>query len=502
VFARRLDKRPIGFFTLLAACGANLDAEHGNVTGEHPGDPLADYLAFCSSPVLQKHALGLVRPEGASPFLARLIAFRTLFDRWQSHKATAGNEAARKHEREQVFAFVCQDPASPLGWALLATVSDADAKAHSPAEADAWGMLVASPGLAYTARYEQARCLYHAGRIPDAWQHFTKLYEETAQAGALPTIDADFRAALRPPGDADHFADLLRRTADDWVKHDGRLAVLLLAEQCWQLGDPAQSARLRDVALAGITDDAERLRVTLTAMAFLRQNNQVAPADDLLRPILDTLAFAAEPSLWRLGALLAGQRGQPNRAVECLERAVDLEYGHLPEVVNLQAIRTDYGLLLSHYRAVANALATLHLPPPEEFVARVVRVADRWRALDPDVTAVCQQAADVLQTLRSNELAWDYLTTPLAQKPHEAGPWLTLAQSLQQQGDAELADKALAAAFAAEPTNAQTLWDRAQLLRRCGRSAEARALFKQLAEGTWQPRFAWLQGEAKRQLGQ
>ena len=90
----------------------------------------------------------------------------------------------------------------------------------------------------------------------------------------------------------------------------------------------------------------------------------------------------------------------------------------------------------------------------------------------------------------------------MAQKPHEAGPWLTLAQTLQQRGDVELADKALAAAFAAEPTNAQTLWDRAQLLRHCGRSAEARGLIKQLAEGTWQPRFAWLRNEARRQMGE
>src|SRR5262249_18289595 len=97
-------------------------------------------------------------------------------------------------------------------------------------------------------------------------------------------------------------------------------------------------------------------------------------------------------------------------------------------------------------------------------------------------------------------LGWDYLTTPVALRPHEADPWAGLAQSLAQQGDLELADRAYAAAFAAEPTNAQLLWDRAEGLRQAGRHVEAGRLFRQLAEGRWQPRFQGLQAQARLQM--
>jgi len=48
-----------------------------------------------------------------------------------------------------------------------------------------------------------------------------------------------------------------------------------------------------------------------------------------------------------------------------------------------------------------------------------------------------------------------------------------LARTLGRQGDAELADRAYTAAFEAEPTNAQILWDRAVALRQTGRLVEA-----------------------------
>src|SRR5262249_1716035 len=39
------NQRQLGFYVLLAACGQNLDAEHGNVLAEHLDEPLAQYLA-------------------------------------------------------------------------------------------------------------------------------------------------------------------------------------------------------------------------------------------------------------------------------------------------------------------------------------------------------------------------------------------------------------------------------------------------------------------------
>ncbi|HMF13029.1 MAG TPA: hypothetical protein VKE94_12015, partial [Gemmataceae bacterium] len=84
--------------------------------------------------------------------------------------------------------------------------------------------------------------------------------------------------------------------------------------------------------------------------------------------------------------------------------------------------------------------------------------------------------------------------------PNESGPWLGLAGTLGRRGELDLADRAYGAAFEAEPTNAQILWDRATNLRQAGKVAEAKKHYRQLAEGKWQPRFNWLQTQARWQV--
>ena len=115
---------------------------------------------------------------------------------------------------------------------------------------------------------------------------------------------------------------------------------------------------------------------------------------------------------------------------------------------------------------------------------------------DREADAPCQQASRILKTLGAR-LAWEYLTTPIGLHASEAAPWQNLAQSLSQEGELDLADLAYAAAFDAEPTNAQLLWDRAQNLRQAGKLAEERAVLRRIADGQWQPRFNWIQSQAR-----
>ena len=142
-------------------------------------------------------------------------------------------------------------------------------------------------------------------------------------------------------------------------------------------------------------------------------------------------------------------------------------------------------------------MVALKVAPPADFLSRVIRAADRWRAVDNDPAASCRQAARILKRLGNRELAWDYLTTPIAQQPNEARPWTDLAVTMATQGELELADRAYRAASEAEPTDPQILWDRAQNLRQLGKQQEATALVRRIAEGTWQPRFAGLQLQAR-----
>src|SRR5205814_3456782 len=50
------DQRQLGLYVLLASAGQNLDAQNLDVLSEHRDEPLAQYLALHSSPVLRQHA--------------------------------------------------------------------------------------------------------------------------------------------------------------------------------------------------------------------------------------------------------------------------------------------------------------------------------------------------------------------------------------------------------------------------------------------------------------
>jgi tetratricopeptide (TPR) repeat protein len=496
--------RPLGFYTLMAACGVNVDTDDAalNVLAEHGREPLGKYLAYHSNPALRRH-LELSQIGGPrDSFLQSLAEFRVLSMSWTSGKVTAADEAARQEEQQRVLDFVRRHKASALGWSLLTTVADraGDDKPFRLSLADAYQPFEALPGLAYAARYERGRNLLHGGHRQQAQTVFRELYEKTLKDGALPPIDQDFRMALQPEGtEANPWGDLMRRTTATLIGQKRRLAVISLAWQCWQIGDQPTAGSLITAALQRPAGESQRVVTTLAAIRFLAQTQQIVQADSLLQSLLTNPTYARWPSLWRLSAHFAGQRGMTARSRSALEQALELEFQQLPEVINLQAVRADYGALLAHYQQVVEATATLQMPLPPDFAAKVIRAADRWRALDREGPA-CEVTAKILQSLGARDLAWDYRTTPVGLYPNEAAPWLTLAQTLRGEGELAQADHAYTAAFAAEPTNAQILWDRAQNLQQAGKQAEAQKIYRRLADGQWQPRFNGLQAQARWQL--
>jgi hypothetical protein len=499
---RDRDQKQLGFYVLLAACGHNLDSQNVDVLAEHLNEPLAQYLALYSSPVLRKHASQWAVGTGqwSDGFLHKLAVSHALFQRWRADKAPGATEAAQKAERERAIDYVRRNKGTLFGWALLGLMQDRagdDAKFHSVL-AELFPLFEDVHSLSYAARYEHARSLWKAGQREEAQRCFRLLYEKTFNDNLLPVIDADFRRALLSDGkEKDLWGELLRQTAALLIERKLRPAVLTLAWQCWQLDDALMANHLLGIALDGIKDDKERLALTLAGIDFLMETGQLAQADQMLRKLLDDPKLAGRASLWRLAMQLAERRNQSARVLECLEKALDAEYRDLPEVIHLETVRREYGKLLGHYQDLADAMVTLKVAPPSDFLAKVVRTADRWRALEREGDH-CQTAARILQVLGDRELGWDYLTTPVGLRVNEAEPWLRLAREQSRQGELELADRAFAAAFEAEPTNAQLLWDRAMNLRQAGRTTEAQKLFRQIAEGKWQPRFDWIKNEARR----
>jgi ferric-dicitrate binding protein FerR (iron transport regulator)/tetratricopeptide (TPR) repeat protein len=506
-FGAKGDKR-IGFFTLISSAGYN-PRWNGDLTRKFeatPTDPLVRYLWHMHDGDLHRWNSWLgFGPAAARPdtFLGRLTGFRQMWSRWQGSHIQHDFWGQRDGERRRAIAFATANADNVIGWCSLAMVQDQNTSREAwSAVADAWGVVAEKSGLRYPALYEQARCLGNAGRNEDAQSKYQALFERALDEGVLPPLDSSFRSVLEG-GKQATWARLMRKAAARCAKEKNRPVIVTLAWQCYQLGDTAMADTLLAEALTGVPAEEKPL-TALAAIKFLNATSRHDRADAIIRELLADKELAKSAGLWRLASQTADSRQDSVRRIECLERALDIEYERLPDVFDVQPIRNDYGRLLSHYEWLASASASLKVAPPKDLVERVVKAADRWRHLDPESGDLPNRVAAILRKAGgegAGELAWDYATTPLAVKPNESGPWVSLAWSLRQEGNWREADRAYALAFAAEPTNAQLLWDRAQHLQQQGQVAESRQLLKQLADSDWQPRFSGLKAQARQATG-
>ncbi len=504
-FLKKGDRR-VGFFTLLQSYNHHPWQEDafqdvlGKMVEQNQVSPLMRYLALANDgrAVWMQQQFGLLPgKQSSNDFLSNLLAFRMIAARWQGNAINDSLLGVRDSERRRALAFVRQHAGDVWGWCMLGIVADkAQDNEFRKQIADCWGLLADKSGLKYHGRYEQAVNLANADEKAAARDKFQTLFNDAFSKGVLPPIDHRFREALR----SEAWTKLMHDTAAKCLEKEHRSAVVMLAWQCRQLGDSALADDLLERALKDPADDVERVAVMLAAIEYLWSIQSFEHADRLVGTLAAMPQLQKQPRVWRLAAKLAEKRGRTLRQFECLEMALDREYAKMPEVFSVEPVRNDYRSLLNHYQWLAEASRSLDVEPPADLVPRTIKAADRWRSLDPEVTEACDTAAKILRTVGGKDaevLAWDYLTTPLALKPNESDSWLGLAASATREGDLELADRCYEAAFAAEPTNAQILWDRAKLLERRGEIARSRALMEKLSTTEWQPRFEGLKSQAE-----
>ncbi|HYV34408.1 MAG TPA: VIT domain-containing protein [Gemmataceae bacterium] len=513
--------RRIGFYVLLASANAAIDPREPHklqgdkgtctfdVVADHPREALAFYLAHHFKSLEKSAKTSDIGELGgpADGFIQRLATFHDLWSGWQTGKALQGLEADRDRQRLRTLEFLGKSPLPIYDWVLLTAMTRHGVGSDPRVAAllaDAPKLFADDLGLSFSARYEIALGHFQSDQASQ-WaagrEQFRKLYFDTLEAGFLPPLDPSFREALSTaaPGERG-FSALLHEAAKTLAKRGQRLDIVTLAWQAQQLGDQELTGELLTQAVAVCEPGQERALAQLAAVQFHRQSKQTVQADTILNDVLTQSPFKDSPQLWRLAAELAAERKLPAKLLACMDTALNLEFQELPESVNIQEIRQQYRSLLNQHQEMANAFALLEKEAPKDFVLKVVRAADHWRSLDPDPTEVCQITSKILQTVGAYDLAWDYLTTPIALKPNDAAAWANMAKTLAAEGNRDFADRAYALAFETEPTNAQILWDRAANLVEAGRTADARAVYQILANGEWQNRWQWLQAEAKRKL--
>jgi hypothetical protein len=496
-------QRLLGHYTILAACGVDVRQKQDilPVDMAFPKEPLARYLASYGG-TDEAPAATLLPEKSASTarerpgFVALLSRYEELSRRWILAQGDAGKTQALAAPTR---AFLENAAGTELGLALLATIFTNHGLPRL-VEQGAWQIpdwIERWPDLASPIEADWAGRLAAEGRLPEAARFYRRAYEHALSPDVLPSADYTLGRTFTygGPGEETWLA-FLRRIARRWAGSGQRPAIVSLARQFEGLGARPLADELLNVALADIPDN-ERVATTVAGVEYLRDRRDFTRAEALLKPLLADPRHARSSALWRLQASLAETRGEPQLGLKALEQAAELDFAGR---VDTNELRADYAKLLASYRTLATSLQAAEVKPPAEFSARVEQVADRWRALDADATTACQAAAGVLITLGKTERAWDYLTSPLAEYSSEAAPWKRLAETLVGQGQLELADRAYLQASAAEPRNAQLLWDRAANLKRSGKDEAAREVLRELSGGEWQTEYLRLKDEARREL--
>ena len=514
----------IGLYTLLSSCNSDwvtqrvvqwtLPDKRTISTGafdpriDHPYSPLARYIAQLADMRYGRHSHAEIAAE-VGTFVGNMAEMSELYYAWSQNKAGRGDSQQQQADWRRIAKFI-----SHSGWAggnfaaLMLPYSFVGENSLQGLVRQQQDTLRDTPELSYAARYWIARHLTRQGQNTTAQRMFVDMFEREVARGYVPYFDGDFynctHVALadgKANGNSPELWNrLVSKAVATLIEKDNRTGLVGLMRQCWNVGDQATAEDVLARALAGADDRAKGV-IQLSAIQMFSQGGRNDRAAMIAEGMLKDKAWTDDPWLLRICSTVTGNQGRIAQSLKYLEKAIDIEYANMPDAVNLQAVRQDYSALLGRYQQVAVALATLDETPSTDLMARIVRAADRWRALDSDDQGPCQAAAKALQGLGATDLAWDYLTSPLATRPNEAQPWLGMAGTLKQEGQYDLAGKAYASAFAAEGSNAQILWDWAQMLQQTGRNDQAREVYRKIAKGDWQPRFSYLKEQAKRLAG-
>ncbi len=516
-FFARGDRR-MGLYTLLLSSGdvwslktpvqlSDKTTTLMNPLKDHPHSRLASYIQRELEAAQHKPADTRAQtPLDTNAFIEQMSEYRQLCAEWSLVRPLSADVEVRRRSLDQLFDFIARCDSPHSAYVLLRRVQRRLGNDQPTGRiAEAIIQLEQQGVASYVVKYELARSLAAQGQRQSARDLFIDLYRETLAAGLLPPLDKTFSDAIQgsdvnPFGDGKlpekGLAGFLRAVCDHLIQQNQRPTAIALAWQCRQLDHDALADRLFDQTLAGL--DEQQFLTRLSALNYLILAKDHDRFLKLLAPLLTHVEYEKSSSLWRLAARVAEDAGRLAQAVRYVERALDLDYDNLPPRYNVEEVRRRYQQLFEKYQQLARFTTITGEAPPTEFVSRLIQATDRWRALDSDVTPSCQQASQLLASLGLQELAWDYLTTPLAMKPNEATAWLTLAQQLGSERSYDLASRAYAAAYEAEPTNAQILWDHAQSLEQAGQTQDAQTLYEQIARGRWQPRFESLQRRAQR----
>jgi tetratricopeptide (TPR) repeat protein len=447
-----------------------------------------------------------VLPKSASPFLSHLADIHNLYALWSSGRATQDRtETQVNKELNRALELVRTCRSRSVAWTLLRTVHKSIDESLSSKKL--FGRLASEaasfeddPALGSRARLAKVQWLISAGRKEQARQLYEEFLSRITKAGLTPVLSDEIRFGfIAQFGDSKAWSDIILASAEPLAKEKRSFALMQLAQQCATITEADTATQLLDKAITGV-NLKKRPDLLITGLQCLITIGDWKLAEEFARQLMQYRNADGNAALWRTASRIAGALGDGDESLRRLEQAMRLEFAAMPDIVNVQSLRSDYNKLFDRFTMFAEESLAAKKRLPEDFVERIAQAADAWRSVDPDPTQACQRAAKLLQLVGLHDAAWEYWTTPLVNTANSSAAWSNLAGALQETNQLHLADQAWSEAFTAEPTNPELLWHHATLLRSQGYTERAKPLLQKIVTGKWQPRFANIQSQARSAL--
>ena len=503
-FLAKNDRRN-GLYVLLASYYPAAMQAYGGVymptTDSDLGQFITDYARIVSSGDTR---FEMQLPKSDSTLLTNLAKSHNLKVRWKHGLATQDRtESQVTQELDRALAFVETNDAVELNWPVLENTKNALSRPEQLKRvAKVMGTYADDSKLGRFARQEQIRTLFRATEAEKARELFIDDAREQLTRGMMPPLPKTVRDNfLADSAGAPAWKSIVDDVVDASLRSPNPMQPLMLGAHLRTIGDTKAAERVVS-SVAQLIDPEKEPRVALATAEQLRLLAKRDEASTIVDKVLKQDKFVRSSQLWRYAATLEDEAGRNSRSLARLEKAIAIDFEDRPDVINLAVIRADYEGLLNRYKMVVEASKTLDIAVPEGLKQKVMAAADQWRMLDDDDTKACQLAAEILKLLGDEDMAWAYLTTPVAVDANSSSSWLNLARVLVASGDASLADEAFNRSFEYEQTNPQILLEHAQWLTTRGESRKSRKLLKQISENKWQPRFEATRQQASQLLSQ
>ena len=339
---------------------------------------------------------------------------------------------------------------------------------------------------------------------------FETVHEEITGDGGEVPVSSHMVRALRT--DEARWQRVLKRSlaAASKRKDPGRL--LRFAELAWPNGEKELAGVALDRA-AELASETLPLTYKLALAQSLWAMGRTQEAWDLHNAVLSALEkrkLAPSPALLAATARFAHAAGRTDLAVDYELKALQAEGPYMPKRINVHLFRQRYEWLWSRLAQRAKELALAARAKPgekattdrlAETLARARRVWETWQRVDGGFQAgLYQRLASLYRSAGQEEAAWRALSSVIDEKPRDGLSYYQVGAWYVGQGERESAQGWYGKAYEVEPTNGDWIWHRAELLRQMGKKTQARALYEEIANKKWQPRFQHYNNRAKKAL--